>query len=131
MIAGTVENKLLNKRPSLGEAMLDCVPITVDDNSTNLPPPSYGSIPPSRGGRTSPFSYGPMGPPRGARTQDESHYGTLPLSRGGRYSEETYFCLVPGCNVIISRKVKIKSKSWVVAKLLSLMLSYIEFSIFN
>ena len=95
MIPGTVESKLLNKRPSLGEAMLDCVPITVDDNSTNLPPPSYGSIPPSRGGRTSPFPYGQMGPSRGVRTQDEAQYGTLPPSRGGRFSEETYYGVVP------------------------------------
>ena len=94
MNIGNVDAKLLSKRPSLGEAMLECVPIRVEDYNSNLPPPSYGTaVPYSRGrgsGRNSPaLLYGQIPPSRGGRSQDDSgHYGTMPPTRGGRFPEE-------------------------------------------
>ena len=101
-----MESKLLSKRPSLGEALLECVPIKVDEYSANLPPPSYGSVPHSRGGRSSPLSYPQTSSGREIRGQSESHYGALPPSRGeigsqvvrsnqGRYPEDTYYGVIP------------------------------------
>lgn len=104
-MVGNLESKLLNKRPSLSEAMLECVPIKIDEFNANLPPPSYGSIPYSRGGRTSPLAHGQVST-RENRGQHEGLYGTLPASRGdlgsqvvrsnlGRYPEDIYYGVVP------------------------------------
>jgi hypothetical protein len=89
--------------------MLECVPIKIEQFNANLPPPSYGSIPYSRGGRTSPLPHGQLPPARDSRGQNEGIYGTVgiaPTSRGeitsqivrsnmGRYPEDTYYGVVP------------------------------------
>ena len=100
---------MLSKRPSLSEAMLECIPIKIDEFNANLPPPSYGSIPYARGGRTSPLPHGQPSAPRESRGQNEGIYGTVgivPTSRGeitsqivrsniGRHPEDVYYGAVP------------------------------------
>ena len=89
--------------------MLECVPIQIDEFNANLPPPSYGSIPYSRGGRTSPLPHGQLTSARETGGHNEGIYGTVgiaPTSRGeitsqvvrsnfGRYPEDTYYGVVP------------------------------------
>ena len=100
---------MLRKRPSLSEAMLECIPIKIDEfHGANFPPPSYGSVPFSRGGgRGSPLPQGQM--PLGRsdmRAQNEGIYGPVPPSRGeitsqvvrsdaGRYPGDIYYGSVP------------------------------------
>ena len=97
----------MNKRPSLSEAMLECIPIKIDEFNANLPPPStYGVVPYSRGGRTSPIPHAQVPPTRDTRIPNEGIYGAMPASRNeitsqvvrsnvGRYPEDIYYGAVP------------------------------------
>ena len=106
-MTGNLEAKLLNKRPSLSEAMLECIPIKIDEFNANLPPPpTYGTVPYSRGGRVSPSPQGQVPPSRDGRILNEGLYGAAPNTRGeitsqvvrsnvGRYPEDIYYGAVP------------------------------------
>ena len=102
-----MEAKLLNKRPSLSEAMLECIPIKIDEFNANLPPSStYSQVAYSRGGRTSPLPHGQVPPTRDGRITNESIYGALQAPKNevtsqvvrsniGRYPEDIYYGAVP------------------------------------